>query len=143
MNTIEDLARWIEGAREEFVDPSEPIAQIFCRWIEPLAQYRGDLLTAGIIDGETILRLSAEAYIPIKIETGKQGQMDREGMPTHGAYQMGQGLWAINPSLYIPGRIHALVALYDVPQSPPWERKIVIPTGLFNVKNRLPLKQLG
>lgn len=133
MKTIQELTEWIEGAAEEFADPSEPIAQIFCKWVEPLEIYRGDELVAGTLNGTSYLRLGPGAMLPVQIQTGRQGTIDQEGMPTYGAQPIAPGLWSLTPSLYIPGFVHAFVTLYNVPIKTPWETR-VIPVEKFDAR---------
>lgn len=124
--------RWMEQAAEEFGDPSEPVTQIFCKWVEPLIDFCGQELAAGVMDGRTYVRIGPGAHIEMRIESGHAGEIDKEGMPRYGATPIAQGLWALSPSLYIPGMVHAFVVLYDVPIAVPWEKKIVPAWSLFN-----------
>ena len=129
MRTIHDVAKWVEGAYEQFSDPSEPVGQVFCKWLEPLTGYKGDRLVAGFVDGEIRVRLGPGAMFPLLIEHETEGQIDAEGMPRFGARQVSRGLYYLTPSLYVPGMIHVFVNLYDVPDEPPWEKKILVVSG--------------
>jgi hypothetical protein len=43
-----------------------------------------------------------------------------------GAVQISSGVWAITPSLNVPGQLHAFVVIRDVPSPAPWERQLVV-----------------
>ena len=46
-----------------------------------------------------------------------------------GVDRIAPGLWVLNPSLNIPGVLHAFIALYDVPNPAPWEGGLILLTG--------------
>lgn len=141
MKTIEELKRWIDGAREEFVDPSEPINQIFCKWTDALCMYRGEELVAGKIDGQICLRIGPGDYLPLAIESGGQGTIDREGLPRYGANAIAIGVWSLAPALYLPGRIHVFVTLYNVPLIAPWESRSTPAQRLYDFNTRFGLRE--
>jgi hypothetical protein len=137
MKTINEVARWVDCAVEEFGDPSEPICQIFARWMEPLESYDGEDVAAGVMDGTVYLRLGPAAMLPISIvPNGEEPGLDNEGRCHYGMERISVGLYALKPSLNVFGLIHAFVTLYDVPARVPWENRIVVVAG-FNDRSAL------
>lgn len=117
MKTIAEVDRWIQGATAECGDPSIPVCQFFARY---------DLFCFR--DGDDfMLWLGPELAVPLLIERGGP-QLDKDGsLIAFGATQVTRGVWALLPSLNIPGVIHGFVILYDVPSPAPWERLIIFP----------------
>lgn len=133
MRTFADLAQWCEGAAEELGDPAQACCLSFFRWQADLANYHGEDLACGIIDGEFMLLLAVkQGRVPLPIRLG-EAEVTRQGphieLVTYGAELVTQGVWAVDPSLNIEGMVHTFVVLYDVPDPAPWgvERRILLP----------------
>ena len=136
MKTIHEVASWIDGATEEFGDPSDVICQVFARWVEPLESYRGDDVAAGVINGQVCLKLGPAATLPLPIgERGHEG-IDGEGLCHYSMEKISTGVYSLYPSLNIPGVIHAFLTLYDVPARVPWKNRIVLVAG-FNDRSAI------
>lgn len=128
MKSFAELAEWIDGAIEEFGDPSVPVCQIFVRWQQNLPAYRGTDLACGLVNGNAALILTP-AFRPLVLplsagdaEIGERGELVR-----FGAKAVTPGVWALDPSFNDPGFVHAFIVLYDVPSPAPWEQRIVLP----------------
>ncbi len=131
MKTFEQLAEWCTGASRQLGDPSKPVCQLFLRYRENLANTEpGDLLDCGVIDGELVLMLGpAFMPYPLPIEMG-EGDYDADGIRSYGIELVTRGVWSVTPSFFVPGVIHAFISVYDVPDLPPWERRILLPPGV-------------
>lgn len=117
INNSTDLTRWCLGAAEEFGDPSIPVCQLFLKWAEALVLHRGNELSAGMMEGDLFIMLDKRIG-PVQIP------LDRYEFQRATA-----GVYAMSPSLNIPGLIHGYVVLYDVPEQglvPPWEKLVVL-----------------
>lgn len=125
MKTLTEIQEWCAGAEEEFGDPAEPICQIFARYVSDLSHYHGDEIVCGMEKDELVLWLP-QLPVPFSILTGKP-DISRDGeLMAFGAEMISSGVWALTPSLNMPGVIHAFVVLYNVPTPVPWEQLIVL-----------------
>jgi hypothetical protein len=131
MKNFLEVAEWCAGARKKFSDPAIPVTQAFFRYSEDASDPSGDLtfngvagkLSLWILPGEPVLVSVADSIVV------KHGEMQafaadciREGPA---------GVWALRPSLNLPGIIHIFVVLYDVPllgetKDPPWKKSLVL-----------------
>lgn len=130
MKTFADVAAWCAGAAEQFDDPSKPVCQLFFHWekdLGPSIRVRGGDLVGGMYDGALVLLLGP-AFPPIQIPVNAgEPQITPEGdLDSYGIEQITESVWALAPSLNVPGLIHAFVVLHDVPSPAPWERRIII-----------------
>lgn len=133
MRTFEQLGEWCAGAAEELGDPADACTQSFFRWQEDLANYRGEELACGMIDGQFTLLLQAQqGRVPLPIRLG-EAEMVRQGphaeLVSYGAQLIAPGVWAVDPSLFIEGVVHTFVVLYYVPVPAPWgeQPRILLP----------------
>lgn len=121
IDNSKDLAAWCAGAEEEFGDPSIPVCQLFLKWADPLILHRGIELAAGMIEGDLFLQLDANLG-PLQIP------LDRYEFK-----RATKGVYAMTPSLNIPGILHGYVVLIDVPEQgalPPWESLVILATSI-------------
>ena len=131
MKTNSEVMEWCAGAEHEFGDPSAPVCQIFVRYVSDPKAYTGDEIVCWMEGGELVLSLARypnhmpRLPLPLDIVTGKPEIADDE-LVAFGAEMVSLGVWALNPSLHLPGVIHAFVVLYNVPNPVPWERLIVL-----------------
>lgn len=120
MTTIDEIAEWCEGAAEAYGDPSLPVGQIFARWTDDLRLLTGDDIECGNVNGEVSLKLGPGFLIPLCLGTNPEVSPDT-GLIKFGAACVYPGVWALDPSLNIPGLVHVFVVLVGVPTPPPWE----------------------
>ena len=128
MKTIQEVEEWRVAAVIECGDPSLPVCQLFARYVEgdhrPDRQRMFDLFCFR--DGEDyVLWLGPDLIVPLPI--AREKAIDERGVHCYGAERIAGGVWALTPSLNIPGVIHGFVVLYDVPSIPPWERLVLLP----------------
>jgi hypothetical protein len=130
VRTFAEVAEWCLGAFEAYGDSSVPVCQLFFRWQPDLQNFdgRGDdeTLVCGMVMGEFVLVCGPPAIIPLPVRTGEPEVTDEEVI-SYGAVRVVEGVWAIAPSLNLPGFIHGFVVVYGVPDPAPWERLIVLP----------------
>ena len=131
MKTFLEVAAWCAGARKQFPDPATPVTQAFFRYSE-LADASEDLvfnaaggkLSLWILPGQPVIVSVADSIVI------KHGELQ-----AFAADCIREGLWALRPSLNLPGIIHIFVVLYDVPllgetKDPPWKKSIVLNEGV-------------
>lgn len=127
VRTMADALTWFEGACAAFTDPSDPVCQLFFRWRDDLEGYDGDELVCGVLDGELTLSLGP-LFPPFPVRVADAPEIDEAGtLIAFGAESIAPGVWALTPSLLVPGWIHGFVVLYGVPQPAFWERRIILP----------------
>jgi hypothetical protein len=127
MRTFADVEAWIAGAGAAFGDPSVAVCQLFFRWTDNLALRERNTLACGMSEGELEL-VFGPAALSLPIKSGPPEGTEEE-VVTYGADLIVPGVWAITPSLNVPGFIHAFVVLYGVPEAAPWDRRIVEPSA--------------
>jgi hypothetical protein len=122
MTTISELQQWLEGAEEQFGDPSAAICQLFFRWsASSLLDHRDDLLVFGMLNGVTHLLFADWCCLAFPLLT------DTVKLDAYCARRITKGIYSVMPSLNLPGSLHAFITLYDVPDPAPWERRIIMP----------------
>ena len=124
MKTFAELREWLRGAELEFGDSSEPVCQIFARFTQ--VRHHKEITCATLPPSELLLHLDNDSPIPIRVSTALSIGLDG-AVEAFAAREISTGLWALSPSLNIPGFLHAFVILYDVPSPAPWERLIILP----------------
>ena len=132
MKTLRELREWCEGARKQFGDPSEPVCQLFFRWVE-VPPREGDELVCRFnmleawFNHIAHVSLSGLEYdLPIS-EDGPIASCAGE-LEVFGVERIAPGMWSLTPSLNAPGVIHAFIVLYGLPEPAPWETFFVLPT---------------
>lgn len=123
MRTIYELDGWIHAADAEFGDASEPACQIFARWIDPIIDYKGAEIAIGKMDGDFVIRIDTQLFIPLPIDPGTNGHTDREGICIYGIRPVTRDVWYLTPAIRVPRLLHAFVTIHGVPSPPPWDRR--------------------
>lgn len=137
MRTFSEVLAWCDGAAEAYGDPAAPVCQLFVRWCDDLERYVARLegaadgeLACGLAGGRPTLVLGPAFHLlPLPIQKGAP-ELEGGDLVMFGAKLITRGVWALAPSLNVPGLIHGFVILYDVPEPAPWERRIVLPSGV-------------
>lgn len=130
MRTIAEVNQWCAGAIEEFGDPSIPVCQLFVRYVEPDRVPRRITEASDLLcfreGSDLVLWLGSELIIPLNVSRSPE-KNDVGELTAFGADSFTHGVWALTPSLNLPGVLHAFVVLYNVPVPAPWERLILLP----------------
>lgn len=129
MNTIPQVEQWILGAAAQFEDPAEPVCQLFFRWQDERSQPAAPEDLVCSFDGDELVLQIGSAFppLPMHIVAGEP-RIGLEGaVEAFGVEFVTAGVWALTPSLNVPGMLHGFVVLYDVPQPAPWVRRILLP----------------
>lgn len=127
MTTAADVAAWREGAVFEFGDPSEPVCQLFFRWEGNYPDYQGHDLACGCTpDGILVLLFGVDGLLPVRVRAGEPAIAPTGELDAFGATPITGDVWALSPSLNVPGELHGFVVLYGVPTPAPWEQRIVL-----------------
>ena len=128
MKTLAEVAEWHEGAEERLewdLLARDPVCQLFFRWVDDLGLYRGKELACST-HGKDIALLFARPYpLALPLSAGEPRLSEQGEVEMFGAEKIASGMWALSPSLNMPGIIHAFVVLDGVPDPAPWERMIV------------------
>jgi len=134
MKTFAQLNEWCTGAAEELGDPAQACCMSFFRWQEDLANYHGEDLACGMLNGGLVLQIAPglKGRVPMPIVLG-EAEVVRQGphveLVSYGMELVTKGVWAMDPSLNIEGVVHTFVVLYDVPDPAPWgeQPRILLP----------------
>lgn len=129
IRTAADVAAWREGAMLEFLDPSEPVCQLFFHFeAGGLVHYdREELACAWSQDrGVLLLHFGDAGVMPVSVRAGEPTIAADGVLEAFGATPITGDVWALSPSLNVPGSLHGFVVLYGVPTPAPWEQLIVL-----------------
>jgi len=132
---LRDLAaveEWLTGAAAEYGDPSVPVFQLVCRWVDDPERHFGEDVVCGVREGQFLIQVGAATRIPLHVDRDGPVVAPAPGgleLMSFGAVPVGAGVWLLEPSLNIPGQLHAFVVLVDVPAPAPWQRQIITPAG--------------
>ena len=137
MRTLKQVKRWIEGAIDNFGDPSAPTGVIFARFVTQPTRNEELVLAAW---HERKLHIDfGGGWLPVPIDVdGPVIDEERGSISAWGIEKICPGLWTLSPSIHMPGIIHVFAHSYCVPSPAPWESMIitatVIPRNLAGVR---------
>jgi hypothetical protein len=121
-----ELGRFLELVAERVGDPSAATCQVFERWDADdgnlIAYFDGHerVLKLGLPDGDGV------ATMALPISEDLSPQIDENGIRAFGLRKVCSGVWALAPSLNLPGIMHAFVVFHGVPDPAPWESLIIL-----------------
>jgi hypothetical protein len=118
MKTVNEVRAWCAGAKKQFGDPAIPVSQLFVRYVRGPAT--GNDLLCFREPGRYVLRLGANRRLLFPVAISLEGP---KAPPFFAAEYVCRGVWALSPSLNVPGVIHGFVVLYEVPHPAPWDER--------------------
>jgi hypothetical protein len=127
--TLPELHDFLDAVYERDDDPSSGTCLMFARWHE--ARGEGpDMVFEYSPEAEGTVRLlipmrDGPEIFPLRVTVGEPVICNH----AIEAFQMRRicaGVWAMAPSLNIPGVIHAFVVLHGVPEPAPWEQLVIL-----------------
>lgn len=129
MRTLAELQAWRDKATEILGDPAATCGCAFFRYVRS----RRDPVDLSFSDegGDLLLDFDVRS-LALRIAISRDGpKMSPLGdeLVEFGVDRIAPGLWVLNPSLNIPGVLHAFIALYDVPNPAPWEGGLIVLAG--------------
>lgn len=131
LNRVE-LDTFVVGARMRFGDPTRVVGSVF---IEYRDDFKGPQdLKAGWDQAHERILLeffdAGSAPHVMSVPVSKEGAaIGPSGTESFHIRKVTRGVWALAPSLNIPGELHAFITLYNVPDPAPWESLIVVVRG--------------
>ena len=128
MLTADDVEIWRAGALLECGDPSDPVCQMFFHFESDLVHYDGAALACGCTpDGVLVLVGATASPLPVPVRVGDAAIAATGELEAFGLSPITGDVWALSPSLNLPGVLHGFVVLYGVPTPAPWEQRIIRP----------------
>lgn len=127
MRTLAEFEAWREEATRILGDPAATCGVAFFRYV----RCRPDPVDLVFSDegGDLLLHFAAGS-LPLRIAISRDGpQITPLAVVEFGVDRIAPGLWVLNPSLNIPGVLHAFIALYEVPIPAPWEGGLIVLAG--------------
>lgn len=142
MKTISETFEWCIGVAARYGDPAMRVAPVYARFVQerPVPKERRGVLSKHLsgeaaIDHDEILATwedgklwisLADEWLDLPIDpNGAQFDLGTGELKAFGMTEITRGLWALTPSLNIPNTFHFFVHVFDVPESAPWERRII------------------
>jgi len=132
MKTIDQVTEWRYAVAERFGDPAARTGHLFARLVpRPPDVPNYDDVIAFYEDDTLLISIERGAFGPVDVSTdGPQFDEETGAITALGLVKISDGLWALEPSLNLPGVIHAFVTIYDVPAVAPWENKIIVVSSM-------------
>jgi len=128
VRTIAELQAWRDEATRILGDPAETCGCAFFRYVRAGQLFDPDLVFSD--EGNDLLLRFELRSPPLRIAISREGpKMLAGALVEFGVDRIAPGLWMLNPSLNIPGVLHAFIALYDVPHPAPWEGGLIVLAG--------------
>ena len=128
MRTLAELQAWRDKATEILGDPAATCGVAFFRYVRSGPLFDPDLIFSD--EGSDLLLRFERRSAPLRISISREGPKMLAGeLVEFGVDRIAPGLWVLNPSLNIPGVLHAFIALYDVPDPAPWEGGLIVLAG--------------
>lgn len=137
MKLIPEVREWVEQAALQYEDPAIPVCQVFARFASsPPATPTEEILcrTNGTC-GVALNIIGTWMPMPIDVEGPRVN--DQAELEAFGVRQIAPHLWVLEPSLNIPGLIHAFVTLYGVPEPAPWVSRIIVVSAMSAIGGSL------
>lgn len=126
MTSCDEVTAWFEDAVDTFGDPAVPVCQLFFRWQDLVIGSSEDLVCH--MAGPDLALVLGPVFPPVPVRVRKgDPQLTAAEVEIYGLTSITSGVWALSPSLNVPGLIHAFVVIHGVPDPAPWERLIVLP----------------
>lgn len=129
MKTVSEVFEWCMGVAERYGDPSAKVAPIYARFVAERPQATTDeiLATWDHAAGKLLLGIDPDDWFDLPITAdGPELDIATGNLKAFGISEVCRGLWTLTPSLNMPGLFHFFVHIYDVPESAPWERRIIV-----------------
>jgi hypothetical protein len=108
-------------------DPAEIVCLLLTPWHPELTRMRDVRPTWD--GGERILSLLftyANAHVPVPISETLEPIIVDDVIHAYGLRKATKGVWALAPSLQIPGVVHCYLVFHGVPDPAPWESRIIV-----------------
>jgi hypothetical protein len=127
-----ELGQFLEMVAERVGDPSGAICQVFVPWFA-IDDDEGDLVPDFDPKDRMLLLAIVGAgleppVISLPISEDLSPQIDEGGIQAFGLRKVCRGVWAMAPSLNLPGLMHSFVVFHGVPDPAPWEQLIILVT---------------
>jgi hypothetical protein len=128
IRTMSLLRRWRDLTEADPLLGEVPVCSLAFRWS---ASLDSDDLVCGMFADSFTRWFSADEAIPVRVRRGEPEINDEGQLMTFGSERLDGGVWMLNPSLSLPGILHAYLTVYGVPDPAPWDRpSILIATAL-------------
>lgn len=126
-----ELAEFLEAADEDLGDPALAVCLVLVRWHErtvPRAPEIGAIWDGAEVEVIIPQQQGEPVVIPLRVED-EGPRIEGNTLVAFGARMFTGGAWALEPSLNIPGTLHAFIVLTGVPDPPPWRQRVVLATA--------------
>ena len=122
---LDELTQYLEGARARFGDPAKPVFLLAVNF-SPITKLQNGDVRAQYNPAISSLTLDFGGSL-LTIEISPDGAIfEKDKLLAFHIRKLCSGIWAISPSLNMPGILHAFLVLHNVPEPAPWERMIFL-----------------
>jgi hypothetical protein len=125
----EELNGFLAAVYEDTGDPSAAVCQMFVQYRTAMPAAEGDVSARYDQATKAVLLTfihedGVRQEIPLAVSP--DGPEVDQVTTTFHIRKVCRGVWALAPSLNVPGQLHAYVVLHGVPEPAPWERLILM-----------------
>jgi hypothetical protein len=123
-----ELGALLQALVEETgADPAEIVCQILAPW-RPDAGPRADVWADYDARERELSLLFTHAgeCLPLPISEDLEPVIVGGTIKAYGLRKACAGVWALAPSLLVPGLVHCYIVFHGVPEPAPWERLILL-----------------
>jgi hypothetical protein len=113
-----ELRQFLSVVEAELGDPAASVGLLFVRW------ELGSMMSAHWERGLLVLRPGDGSEVKLQVSL-EAPVVTWDGLEAFHVRRICDGVWALAPSLNIPGELHAFVVLHGVPDPAPWERLVL------------------
>lgn len=132
--TAEELYAFLMEAELRLGDPSQAVCLLVVPWRDaPLtfADECGLAVRFSNAKMEIVFEMVDEdgvRELPLAVDVNDPVIDERGVLKAFHVRPLARGVWALAPSLHVPGALHAFVVLTGVPDPAPWQRLILMPS---------------
>ena len=129
-----ELREFLDGwENASGLDPSDVVCQVFVPWHPDIAQLCD--VRPNYDYQERVLLLvfshaSVTVTVPVPISEDLEPSIICGEIQAYGLRKVCLGVWALAPSLLVPGLVHCYVVFHGVPEPAPWESQIIVVSAL-------------
>jgi hypothetical protein len=126
--TRDELERFLGDVEKATGDPADATCLLFVRWRDETVCPPDMVASWDTAAGAVLLECvdaQSTRVIPLDVST-LAASTSGGALTTFHIRSVSPGVWALAPSLNIPGVIHAYVVLHGVPDPAPWERLVLL-----------------
>lgn len=107
-------------------DPAEVVCQVLVPWHPDITRLRDVRPQYNHRERVLLLDFTHADVVPVPISESCEPVVVNGEIEAYGLRKACAGVWALAPSLLIPGLVHCYMVFHGVPDPAPWESRIIL-----------------